>query len=164
MFTTGQTVLYGANGVCRIAEITTRRIGKDEIEYYVLKPMGAQTSTVYVPTHNEMLVGRMRPVSSAEEIRTLLATCDGLSWRPDNSERSECFCEILSRGDCGELIAMVRLLRSRQHELLATGKHLHLTDERQLREAEKMAGEEVAFALGVDVPQAIGLIISGQTA
>ena len=130
MFTTGQTVLYGANGVCRIAEITTRRIGKDEIEYYVLKPMGAQTSTVYVPTHNEMLVGRMRPVSSAEEIRTLLATCDGLSWLPDNSERSECFCEILSRGDCGELIAMVRLLRSRQHELLATGKHLHLTDER----------------------------------
>ena len=164
MFTTGQTVLYGANGVCRITGITTRLIGKDEIEYFVLKPMGAQTSTVYVPTHNEMLVGRMRPVSSAEEIRALLASCDGLSWVTDNSGRCECFRDILSRGDCGELMAMVRLLRSRQRELLATGRHLHLTDERQLREAEKMAGEEVAFALGIDVPQAIGLIIRGQTA
>ena len=49
MYAIGQTVLYGANGVCSISEITTRKIGKEAIEYYVLKPMGMQASTVYVP-------------------------------------------------------------------------------------------------------------------
>ena len=72
MYAIGQTVLYGANGVCSISEITTRKIGKEAIEYYVLKPMGMQASTVYVPTKNEELVGRMRAVGTAEEVRALL--------------------------------------------------------------------------------------------
>lgn len=163
MYAIGQTVLYGANGVCSISEITTRKIGKEAIEYYVLKPMGMQASTVYVPTKNEELVGRMRAVGTAEEVRALLAADSSLSWVNNNAERFEFFHAVLSRGECGELMAMVRLMRARQRRLLAMGRHLHLTDERQLREAEKMAGEEVAAALGVTVQEALRLILGETT-
>ena len=102
MYAAGQTVLYGANGVCRISEITTRRIGKETIEYYVLKPMGAQASTVYVPTKNEELVGRMRAVMTESEIRALLSADSSLRWIDNNAERFEFFHAVLARGDCGE--------------------------------------------------------------
>ena len=164
MFTAGQTVLYGANGVCRISDIITRRIGRTEIEYYVLKPIGAQASTVYVPTKNEALVGRMRAVQSAAQVRELLSADSSLSWRDNNTERFEFFRGILSRGDCGELMAMIRLIRARQHRLAEMGRHLHLSDERQLREAEKMACEEVATALDVGVREALQLILGETTA
>ena len=72
MFSVGQTVLYGANGVCRIEEITTRRVGSSEMEYYVLKPVRSDCSTVFVPTGNETLVSRMRFVKSADEVRAIL--------------------------------------------------------------------------------------------
>ena len=163
MYAAGQTVLYGANGVCRISEITTRRIGKETIEYYVLKPMGAQASTVYVPTKNEELVGRMRAVMTESEIRALLSADSSLRWIDNNAERFEFFHAVLARGDCGELMGMVRLMRARQRRLLDMGRHLHLTDERQLREAEKMAGEEVAAALGVDVQDALRMILDKAT-
>ena len=81
----------------------------------------------------------------------------------NNAERFEFFHAVLSRGECGELMAMVRLMRARQRRLLAMGRHLHLTDERQLREAEKMAGEEVAAALGVTVQEALRLILGETT-
>ena len=73
MFSAGQTVLYGANGVCRIEEITTRRVGSAETEYYVLKPVWSESSTLYVPTRNETLVSRMRFVTTAESLRKILA-------------------------------------------------------------------------------------------
>ena len=56
MYSIGEVVLYGSNGVCEITEITTKKIGKDSIEYYVLKPVCSDSSTLFVPTQNEMLV------------------------------------------------------------------------------------------------------------
>ena len=58
MYSIGEIVLYGSNGVCEITEITTKKIGKDSIEYYVLKPVCSDSSTLFVPTQNEMLVSR----------------------------------------------------------------------------------------------------------
>ena len=58
MYSIGEVVLYGSNGVCEITEITTKKIGKDSIEYYVLKPVCSDSSTLFVPTQNEMLVSR----------------------------------------------------------------------------------------------------------
>lgn len=46
MYSIGEVVLYGSNGVCEITEITTKKIGKDSIEYYVLKPVCSDSSTL----------------------------------------------------------------------------------------------------------------------
>ena len=161
MYTSGQTVIYGANGVCVIEGVTVRKIGSVSMEYYVLKPLGAVGSTVYVPTQNEKLVGRIRRVKSAGEVRAILASLGSteLEWIGDDIRRHEVFREMIARGDCGELMALVRLLHAQERRLLARGRRLHLADDRILREAEKMAVEEVAAALGTDRGEALSLIL-----
>ena len=62
MFCVGQTVLYGSNGVCMVDDVTEKRIGKTKMQYYVLKPLCNNTSTLFVPTANQQLVSKMRRI------------------------------------------------------------------------------------------------------
>ena len=90
MYSIGEIVLYGSNGVCEITEITTKKIGKDSIEYYVLKPVCSDSSTLFVPTQNEMLVSRMRVVLSSDEIKDILSQkTDNEIWIDNKAERCE---------------------------------------------------------------------------
>ncbi len=160
MICVGQTVLYGGNGVCCVSGITTRTIGRTSVEYYELHPVSSKTSAVYVPVANEALVSRIRPVLGAEKIRQILAAPVTEEWIADKNARAERFREIISGGDCAEIIGLVRLIRGKERWLVAHGKHLHLADERILKEAEKMAGEEVAAAFGITREEALQKILA----
>ena len=72
MFSNGDAVLYGAEGVCRLEGSTQREIGGKKLEYYVLKPVYRAGSTVFVPKGNETLTAKMRRVLSPEEIHKLI--------------------------------------------------------------------------------------------
>lgn len=66
------------------------KIGKDSIEYYVLKPVCSDSSTLFVPTQNEMLVSRMRVVLSSDEIKDILSQkTDNEIWIDNKAERCE---------------------------------------------------------------------------
>lgn len=109
MYSIGEIVLYGSNGVCEITEITTKKIGKDSIEYYVLKPVCSDSSTLFVPTQNEMLVSRMRAVLSSDEIKDILSQkTDNEIWIDNKAERCEKIKEIISGGDCMKLVELIR--------------------------------------------------------
>lgn len=159
MLSVGKMVLYGTNGVCTVEEITVRRIGGTDIEYYVLKPVSAQGSTLYVPVNNQELLGKIRDIISADEARAIL---DDLPepgvWNDNKNERIEEFKEIISSGDCRRLTGLIRLIDSRSRELRETGKHLYQSDEKLLREAEKMISEEFSIALGKERDSIIAMI------
>ena len=72
MFEVSDIVAYGVNGVCTVTEITTKRIDKVNVEYYVLSPNATKTAKVFVPVQNEKLVGKMRAVLTKDEIIDLL--------------------------------------------------------------------------------------------
>ncbi len=162
MYSVGQTVLYGTNGVCNIAEITDRQIGKQLMQYYVLKPVYSKSSTLFVPTKNEQLVGRIRFVKSAKEIRDILSNLPVPGkWNNNKTERAEEFKGIITRGDCRELISLVRLIRSHEQMQIEHGRRLHISDERILREAEKMVCDEISTALDVSKDEALGMVMKG---
>ncbi len=148
MFSTGQTVLYGSNGVCKVDGVTEKRIGSSKIEYYVLKPVSANTSTLFVPVSNQQLVGKIRCVLTAEEAKGILDSLPecGL-WNDNKLERSETFKAVISSGDSVELIRLIRLISLHEREQLKKGKRLHISDERFLKEAEKMICEEFSIVL-----------------
>ena len=54
---------------------------------------------------------------------------------------------------------MIRLICKHSDELSELGRHLHMSDERLLKEAEKMVTEEIEFVLDVDKQQAIEMIL-----
>lgn len=161
MLSVGQMVLYGTNGVCRVEDITVKRIGGNNIEYFVLKPVCAANSTLFIPTKNDALLAKIRDIVTQDEIREILDNLpEAGEWNDNKIERTEAFKATIARADCRELVEMIRLLVSHSNALQAEGKQLHLSDERLLKEAEKMISEEFSLVLGVEQDRVIPLILS----
>lgn len=160
MFCVGQTVLYGSNGVCMVDDVTEKRIGKIKMQYYVLKPLCTNTSTLFVPTANQQLVSKMRCILTKEEAEAILQDLPPCGdWNNNKLERSEQFRTIIAEGSCVELIRLIRLIRTHEQEQLARGKRLHITDERFLKEAEKMICEEFALVLQISRDEVLKRIL-----
>ncbi|MBQ5629137.1 MAG: CarD family transcriptional regulator [Ruminococcus sp.] len=160
MFCVGQTVLYGSNGVCMVDDVTEKRIGKTKIQYYVLKPLCNNTSTLFVPTANQQLVSKMRRILTEDEAEAILRDLPPCGdWNDNKQERSEQFRAIITEGSCVELIRLIRLVRTHGQEQLAGGKRLHISDERFLKEAEKMVCEEFSLVLHISRDEVLERIL-----
>lgn len=160
MFCVGQTVLYGSNGVCMVDDVTEKRIGKTKMQYYVMKPLCNNTSTLFVPTANQQLVSKMRRILTEDEAEAILRNLPPCGdWNDNKQERSEQFRAIITEGSCVELIRLIRLVRTHEQEQLAGGKRLHITDERFLKEAEKMICEEFSLVLHISRDEVLERIL-----
>lgn len=164
MFEVGSTILYGSDGVCTIQDITHKEVGGISGEYYVLEPVYQKKSTVFVPLDNARLIGRMRCILSAEELLDLISAApeEPLMWIDDESERKLTYKEIISRGDCTELMRLVRTLYLHKEKQLERGKKLHASDDRFLKTAEKMINDEFAMVLHIE-PDQVPAYISKRT-
>lgn len=170
MVQTGDYVNYGTQGICRVEEIRTMKFGGDAEAraYLVLRPVHQENASVFVPSDNQRLLARMRPVLSPEEIdRTILSVShQSMPWISDRKERAAKFQEILSRRDERELLLLVSCLYLRSKE---SAKGLSSGDAQVLKKAETVIAQEFSFSLRID-PQDIGgyirgkLGISGETA
>ena len=161
MFCVGQTVLYGSNGVCTVEGVTEKRIGKNTLQYYVLKPLATDSSTLFVPTANEKLVSKIRCVLTREEANALLAALPVCGeWNGNKQERSEAFRAVISEGSRVELIRLIRLICFHEREQSAKGKRLHISDERFLKEAEKMICEEFSLVLQLNRDEVLARLLA----
>lgn len=163
MFKTDEVVLYGTNGVCKITDITNKRVGKEKIQYYVLKPMGSQTSTLFVPTQNENLVGKMRYVMTQQQINEILESIpkdsESSKWIENKNERFIAYKNIISAGECEELVSLIRTIHIHADRQTRVGKKLHISDERFLKEAEKMVCDEFSLVLNIDQNEVLSMIL-----
>lgn len=143
-------VVYGKTGVCRVVD---RKIMEFSTpggeEYYVLSPCNDPRSLVYVPCQNEQLVSRLRPLLSKQEIEDLLdgASALPLAWPDDKAERQIVFREMVSGGNRGELLRLIRCLYLKKQEKEATGKHLSSVDESLLQDCTRMLEQEFCHSL-----------------
>ena len=160
MYSVGEHVIYGTHGVCRIGEIKTMSFGPDSKEYYVLSPLSDPRSTIFVPVDSEILLSQMRPVLTREEIDDLIDSLEPGSqdWIVNDSKRKEFFQTTLKSGDRLALLRMIDMLYIHQEEMRDQKKHFHVTDERFLREAEKLLHDEFAFVLGIPRGEVISYI------
>ncbi len=154
-------VLYGTEGLCRITEISIRNMHGEDVEYYVLKPVGETGSTIFIPTGNASLTAKMRRILSPEEIYALIRTmpaCD-TAWIENENERKQRYREILADGDRQELIRMLRAVYLYGEERKNQGKKLHLTDEKFLKDGEKLLHEEFAHVLNLKKDEVLPFIM-----
>lgn len=162
MFELNEKVLYGTNGVCEISEITQKTIGKEKIEYYVLKPVYNPNSTVFVPTNNENLVGKMKKMMTRQQLDNLLfkASSTELDWDFDESARKEKFRNIISHGDILDLLVLLKSLWLHRRQQIEKGRKLHICDELTLKDAERIISEEIAYVIGVNQDEVVPYIKS----
>lgn len=150
MYQTGDAVLYGNNGICRIREITRMESCGMVDDFYVLKPVSSEATTVFVPLGSEILLSRMHPLLSPDAMRDLL---DGLGaaapiWVENENQRKLLFRDIMNSGDRLAIARVFLTLKSMREEREKKGKHLRVSDERAYRETERIFCDELALVLG----------------
>ncbi len=170
MFSVGDTVLYGNEGIFVVEEITQEKISGKICDYYTLKSKVKDSSVIYLPTENQALLDKIHPLLSENEINELLSNIpDGDAedlWIDDNKLRKEKYREILENGRHEDIIRLASTLYRRQKLQKQNHRKLGVSDERALREAERIIGTEFSFVLGIElseVPEYIRSHIDAQT-
>lgn len=151
MFKCGDKVLYGSHGICEILDVETRRIDRKNIEYFILQPMDQPGAKFYIPTQNELALSKLRPILTADEIRTLLSEHISQQdiWIDDESQRKLRYKELISNGDRAALIRMIHALHIHRQLQQSAGRKFHLCDENFLRDAEKLLSAEFSIVLNI---------------
>lgn len=159
MFNTGDTVLYGSEGVCKIIEITEKKFGDTAIEYYVLTPVFSSSSTFFVPTKNETLTSKMHPILTSGEIMSIIETTGEMDeWIENDTQRKEAFKSIVSGGEIRDIVSMLKSIVRHKSEIEGSGKKLHKADETAYKEAQKILYEEFAMVMDLSKDEVIDII------
>ncbi len=150
-FKTGDTVVYGKFGVCKVKGVQLMTFSSDRPKenYYILTPVTNTNSTFFVPVTNSEK--SLRFPLTREEIHSLLdeARATPFAWPENRQTRSDSFSACLSKGVCAELVALLNCLFQRRRCLAEQKKTLSSTDESIFANAEKLLHEEFAFSLKI---------------
>ncbi len=142
-------VRYGASGICKVLRRETLSDSRGTGDYYLLQPVSETQTTIYIPADNRLLLSRVAPVPTKEDIhRAICATADGQAlWAADRNDRSRQFAAILKEGDPTRLLLLVNCIYQKKQELLAGRKKLSSSDEGVLKRAERALQRDLAFVL-----------------
>lgn len=163
MFSVGQLVVYGGEGVCRveyIGEATSAQVGHGQA-YYHLRPL-YRTGTVLTPVETRVL---MREVISAAEARALIEELPDLAplELPQGNPRlaKDYYHQCVMRYDCREMAALIKAIAAKREAVLAAGRKVSQLDERYLKRAQEHLYGELSAALGMD-REAVGSCLRAQ--
>ncbi len=153
-FEKGQYIIYGTNGLCVVENIKHMSFirGEEKKPYYILEPVKARASTIFVPIDNENLVSKMRNIMTRTEIDSLLMGMSGkeFEWEDDRRIRSEAFHDIIAKGVSEDLLLMIRCIYLKKRELEERNKKLAMTDSKALEFAVSMVEEEFSYVLDIN--------------
>lgn len=152
MFKKGEYVVCGNNGICKVTDVTTLNMAsapKDRL-YYILKPVYAESSTVYIPVDNHKVA--IRAALTAEKTHELIAKIPSLElvWIENDKQRELTYKEYLSKNSCEDYVRIIKTLYLRKQDRLAKGQKIIGLDERYLKQAEDLLYGELAVALGME--------------
>ena len=107
----------------------------------------------------------MHKLLSAEEIQEMIRQLPGAEpiWIDDENRRRQAYSEILRDGDRLTVLRLLKALYRHRDSLQTTGRKFHASDERFLKEAEKLISGEFAHVLHME-PSQIPLYIRQQLA
>ena len=151
VFERGEFVVVGSKGVCSVENRTTLDIsGVDrEREYYILKPLYMQGSTVYVPV--DTAKESMRRVLTREEAEKLI---EGIPQIPLINISNDKLLEQEYKGCmktncCEEWIRIIKTIYLRKQERLEAGRKVTAVDAKYFRIAEDNLYGELAVSLNI---------------
>ena len=147
MYGKGDYISYCGHGVCRIADVRSMDFGSGAQEYLVIEPIASGSATIYLPSGNQTVQTRMRPVLTREEIDAIISSVKNqqMPWPADRKVRMNQFQQILSRRDTRELLLLASCLHKRKTE-----KGLPTSEIDILHKVEGMVEQEFSFALQIN--------------
>lgn len=151
VFQINDVIIYGSQGVCVIEAIEIKDISGGKKEYYVLKPVKDQGSTIYAPTENPLVQKKMRRLLTVSEINALIDSMpnENTAWIDNVNDRKECYKNLLAEGDHSSLIRMIKAIYAHKKQRESAGKRLHVMDEHFFKDAEQILYNEFQYVLNL---------------
>ena len=117
--------------------------------YFVLKPINDNDSTIFAPTDNEHVLKELHRLLSKTEINKLIDSKpdEGVAWIINDNDRKEHYRKILASGNHVKLIRMIKSIYAHQKAREAVGKRLHMIDEHFFKDAEQILYNEFQYIL-----------------
>lgn len=154
MFQTGDYVMYGKTGVCRIENIGEYSFGEGikPHRYYKLSPVFSRGDVIYVPVDG---CAHMRSVVDREEAQDCIRRFPGIQPRIFRSrvqrQVREHYETMLETYDVEVLLELMKEVYAKRAEAAAHNKKFGQVDEHFLKSAEKLACGELAVVLDASV-------------
>ena len=156
MFHSGDYVIYGVHGVCRVIGTEKQRVNRERVEYLVLEPLVQHESRFYLPTGNSAAMAKLQTVLSRDELCALLNSAEIRKdcWITEENLRKQYYRDLVSSADRIPFLQMVCSLYRYKDEQAAAGRKFHLCDENFLRDSEKRLCSELCLVLDMNPEQA----------
>ena len=162
MFSIGDYMVYGINGVCLVQDICASPFDKkDTRTFYLLKPLGASAgSVIYTPTNNEQVP--MRPLMTRERAQELIEQMPGITPLeiPMEKMRREIYRQVMHSCDPVEYVRLIKTVYQRRMDMIQQHKRLSETDSDFERNAKLSLYHELAVVLGVQYAEVEPYLIS----
>ena len=162
MFEIGEHIVYGINGICRVAGIGPSPYDKNDTRtFYLLIPVNnPMSSSIYTPVNNERVP--MRRLMTREEIEELIAEMPDIETLtvPVEKQRRDIYRATIGELNPQGYVKVIKTVRRRRAELTAARKHFPMTDLEYGRLAKHLLCSECAHVLGVSEADADAYILS----
>ena len=149
MFSIGDKIVYGENGVCTVEKIEPLAMSgapKDKL-YYHLSPL-IGSGTYFAPVDSGAF---MRPVMSRAEAEALIDAMPGIAPAICNDNRfnhvDAFYKALFKQHSCEALVSIVKGLRSRMAERKTRSSRAEAT----MKRARDMLHGELSVALDIDL-------------
>lgn len=151
MFSVGELMIYGTNGVCRVDEICNSPFDSSDTRlFYKLTPTPDRSNLViYTPVDNDKVI--MRPLISAEEARALLATLSeiGIVEVPLEKKRRDIYRELMATVEPRVYASVIKTVAQRRAEFKRTRRRLPDIDNDAEHTAKSSLYGELSEVLGL---------------
>ena len=158
MFSVGDKIIYGENGVCTVESIGPLAMSgapKDKLYYYLSPLIGS--GTYFTPVDSSAF---MRPVMSRDEAEALIDSMPGIQPAICNDNRfnhvDAFYKELFQQHSREALVSIVKGLRSRMAETKTKSSRAEAT----MKRAKDILHGELSVALDMDIKDVEGYIIS----
>ncbi len=152
MFSVGDYVVYGSNGVCKVTEVGPMDlpgVSKDKL-YYTMTPCYIRDSSLYTPIDNNRVV--IRPVMTKDEAESFVDSIkdiDGITIKEEKRRELE-YKEAILSCDPEVLVGIIKTIYERMNARIAEGKKVTSSDSKYFHIAEDSLYGELAISLGMD--------------
>ena len=161
MFRSGDYIIYGTRGVCRVVDIGTPDFSAASRGkmYYTLRPCYMEGSTIYAPVDATGTV--MRPIMDRDEALALIDSIPDIEplWIKDEKSRECAYKEAVRGCDNRELVRIIKTIYQRGCSRMAEGKKRTVADSKYFKIAEDSLYGELAVSLDMDPKEAKEFVV-----
>ena len=158
MFSVGDKIIYGENGVCTVESIGPLSMSgapKDKLYYYLSPLIGS--GTYFAPVDSGAY---MRPVMSKAEAEALIDAMPGIQPAICTDNRfnhvDAFYKELFKQHSCEALVSIVKGLKSRMSDRKTKSSRAEAT----MKRAKDILHGELSVALEIDVKDVEDYIVS----